>query len=70
MNSKMGGDLFNITFPKEILPRTMIMGIDVCHSGPNSIVGFCASINPQMSQYFSTKIFQKKNKEIVDKKLT
>ena len=61
MNSKMGGDLFNISFPKELLPKTMIMGVDVCHQGSNSIVGFCASINKEMSQYHSQKLFQKKN---------
>lgn len=57
MNSKMGGDLFNISFPKELLPLTMIMGIDVCHQGSNSIVGFCASTNKEMSQYHSHKLF-------------
>ncbi len=45
MNSKMGGDLFLMSFPKELSKNTMILGIDVCHAGPNSIVGFCASIN-------------------------
>ena len=45
MNSKLGGDLYNINFQKEISPNTMLIGIDVCHSGESSIVGFCASIN-------------------------
>jgi len=49
--------------------KTMLIGIDVCHSGPQSIVGFCASINKNMSQYYSEKINQKRGQEIVDKQL-
>lgn len=67
MNSKLGGDLFNLSFPKELLPNTMLIGMDVCHSGPTSIVGFCASINKQLSQYYSEKICQKRGQEIVDR---
>ena len=47
----------------------MLIGIDVCHSGPSSIVGFCASINKERSQYYSEKINQKRGQEIVDKQL-
>jgi len=49
INSKLGGDLFNLKFAKELFPKTMLIGIDVCHSGPNSIVGFCASVNKERS---------------------
>jgi hypothetical protein len=56
MNSKLGGDLYNITFPKELYPHTMLLGIDVCHSGPNSIVGFCATVNKEKSNYYSERI--------------
>jgi hypothetical protein len=54
INSKTGGDLFTMKFP-EIMKslRTMLIGIDVCHSGPNSIVGFAASTNSDLSQYYS-----------------
>ena len=45
VNSKLGGDLYNMEFPKEISANTMLIGIDVCHQGQKSIVGFCASIN-------------------------
>lgn len=69
MNSKLGGDLFHLSFSKELSMKTMLIGIDVCHSGPTSIVGFCASINRQMSQYYSEKINQKRGQEIVDKQL-
>jgi hypothetical protein len=49
INVKLGGDLYNLRLKENILPKTMLMGIDVCHSGPNSIVGFCASINKTCS---------------------
>ena len=55
-NSKIGGDLFNLSVPQEVSPHTMLIGIDVCHSGPKSIVGFCATINSEMSQYYSEKM--------------
>jgi hypothetical protein len=36
--------------------KTMLIGIDVCHSGRKSVVGFAASTNKYMSQYFSDYI--------------
>lgn len=56
-------------FGKELFARTMLIGIDVCHSGPQSIVGFCATVNQQRSQYYSEKIIQKKGQEIVSSQL-
>lgn len=69
INSKLGGDLFSLKFSKELCPATMLIGIDVCHSGPNSIVGFCASVNKARSQYYSERILQRKGQEIVTKEL-
>jgi hypothetical protein len=69
MNSKLGGDLYSLRFAKDLSPATMLIGIDVCHSGPNSIVGFCASINRERSQYYSERIVQKKGQEIVNRQL-
>lgn len=61
VNSKSGGDLYYMKFPDAMQSmRTMLIGIDVCHSGPNSVVGFAASTNPEMSQYYSEHIIQKK----------
>lgn len=66
INSKTGGDLFTMKFPESLKSkRTMLIGIDVCHSGPNSIVGFAASTNAEMSQYYSEYLVQKKGQEIV-----
>lgn len=56
INSKVGGELYTMEFPKEISPNTMLIGIDVCHQGAKSIVGFCASINGEMSHYYSQRI--------------
>jgi aubergine-like protein len=56
INSKLGGDLYQLALPKEINPETMLIGIDVCHSGKRSVVGFCASVNKALSQYYSERI--------------
>jgi aubergine-like protein len=69
LNSKLGGDLFQIQYAPELQKRVMIIGIDVCHSGKQSIVGVCASVNQQRSQFFSNKIIQKKNQELVSSQL-
>ena len=45
--------VFPDTFDKM---RTMLIGIDVCHEGKNSVVGFAASNNKEMSQYYSQHI--------------
>lgn len=66
INSKAGGDLYYLQFPEKLKQkRTMLIGIDVCHAGPQSIVGFSASTNSEMSQYFSEKLIVKKGQEIV-----
>ena len=69
INSKLGGDLYQLKFSQNISPKTMLIGIDVCHSGPMSIVGFCATINETRSQYWSERIVQKKGQEIVGAQL-
>lgn len=61
INSKAGGDLYYLQFPEKLNSRrTMLIGIDVCHAGPQSVVGFTASTNKAMSQYYSNYIIQKK----------
>lgn len=69
INSKLGGDLYQLSLPQTLSPLTMLIGIDVCHSGPMSIVGMCASINKTRSQYWSERIVQKKGQEIVGPQL-
>ena len=66
INSKIGGDLFYMKFPEAMNDmRTMLIGIDVCHAGPQSIVGFAASTNKEMSQCHSEYLVQKKGQDIV-----
>ena len=66
MNSKVRGDLFNMKFPEVIdKSKTMLIGIDVCHSGRQSVVGFAASTNQAMSQYYSDYLIVPKGQEIV-----
>ncbi len=60
MNAKVGGDLFTLNFSKNLSKRTMLLGLDVCHAGKQSIVGFCATINQEMSKYHSAVIKQLK----------
>lgn len=66
---KTGGELYYFNYPKDISPKTMLIGIDVCHSGPKSTVGFCASYNKELTQYYSHMIVQKRGQEIVQNKL-
>lgn len=49
--------------------RVMVVGIDVCHQGKNSIVGFSASTNKHCTSFYSDVIIQAKNQEIVKKDL-
>ena len=46
INQKLGGDSVRMKLPPKMYEeKVMIIGIDVCHAGKNSIVGFAASIN-------------------------
>ena len=46
INSKLGGDSVSMKFPAFMKKeRVMVIGIDVCHAGKKSVVGFCASTN-------------------------
>lgn len=66
VNSKAGGDLYTLAFPEALSKkRTMLIGIDVSHSGAQSVVGFSASVNSSMSQYYSDFFVQKKGQELV-----
>ena len=53
LSAKAGGDLYHITLPKLKYKHTMLVGMDVCHYGYKSIVGFCATLNSNFSKYYS-----------------
>lgn len=47
----------------------MLIGIDVCHAGCNSVVGFVATTNQSFTSHYSDIIIQPKYVEIVKKEL-
>ena len=70
INSKVGGESVRIKMPSFMeTERVMVIGIDVCHAGKKSVVGFCASKNKSQTLYYSDIIIQPKNQEVVKKDL-
>jgi hypothetical protein len=66
INAKLGGDLWRMNFGKEISPKTMLVGIDVCHKGKQSIIGFVATYDPFLCKYYTQASPQdKKGQEII-----
>jgi len=49
--------------------KVMVIGIDVCHAGKKSVVGFCASYNKHQTKYYSDIIIQPKGQELIKKDL-
>jgi hypothetical protein len=46
INSKIGGESVRMKMPEFMSSnKVMVIGIDVCHAGKKSVVGFCASTN-------------------------
>ena len=46
INSKIGGESVRMKMPEFMHSnKVMVIGIDVCHAGKKSVVGFCASKN-------------------------
>lgn len=55
-----------MNFGKEISPKTMLVGIDVCHKGKQSIIGFVATYDPFLCKYYTQADPQEqKGKEII-----
>jgi aubergine len=70
INSKLGGDSVRMKMPSFVADdKVMVIGIDVCHAGKKSVVGFTASKNASLTQYYSDIIIQPKFQEIVKKDL-
>jgi hypothetical protein len=66
MNAKFGGDLWRMQFGPEISDQTMLVGIDVCHKGKQSTIGFCATYDPHMCKYYAQASPQpQKGQEII-----
>ena len=61
VNSKIGGESIRIKFPSFMsTEKVMIIGIDVCHSGRKSVVGFIATTNSNATSFYSDIIIQQK----------
>lgn len=70
VNSKIGGESIRVKFPEFMKKeRVMVIGIDVCHSGKKSVVGFVATTNASCTSAYSDIIIQPKGQELVKKEL-
>ena len=65
LNAKLGGDLYSVELPKEIPKNTMFVGVDVCHCGRSSVVGFYANAYTNLAQCYCDTAIQKKGQEII-----
>ena len=55
-----------MSFGPEISDQTMLVGIDVCHKGKQSTIGFCATYDPHMCKYYAQASPQpQKGQEII-----
>ena len=65
INAKLGGDLYGVEIPPEIPKNTMFVGIDVCHCGKNSIVGFYSNAYDTFARCYCDTIKQDHGQEVV-----
>ncbi|XP_008557727.1 piwi-like protein Ago3 [Microplitis demolitor] len=68
MNCKLGGALWALKIPMNDI---MVVGIDVYHAGAGavskaSVAGFVASLNQNLTQWYSKAYFQRPGQEYVD----
>jgi aubergine-like protein len=66
MNVKLGGQLWAVEIP---MKNAMTVGIDVYHDSLNkgtSVAGFIASVNDEMTKYYSRVVFQRSSQELID----
>lgn len=66
INCKLGGELWAVDIPMQ---NVMVVGVDVYHDltrGRQSVLGFVASMNHNMTRWFSKCAFQEPGKELVN----
>lgn len=51
------------------MQNAMIMGVDMCHAGRNSVIGCTATYTPSFTQHFARVYRQKLNKELINEKV-
>ena len=57
INTKVGGTSIKMRMPSFMTKnQVMVIGIDVCHAGGESIVGFTATTDDLFTQYYSNII--------------
>ena len=57
INTKVGGTSIKMRMPQFMTKnQVMVIGIDVCHAGGESIVGFTATTDDLFTQYYSNII--------------
>jgi len=69
INAKLGLELWLTERPKNLPEKTMIIGADVFHNigaKKDSCIGFCASLDPNFSKFYSRISLQKPGKELMD----
>ena len=64
MNAKLRQDLYRLNIP-QTFSGAMVVGVDVCHAGRNSLVGLSASYTPQLTQHFSKVYPQALHRELI-----
>lgn len=42
-----------MSFPAEISKKTMMIGIDVCHKGKTSFIGYVSTYDPFLCKYYT-----------------
>ena len=60
INAKLGGDLWRMSFGPEISKKTMLVGIDVCHKGKFSYIGYVATYDTNLCKYYTQSDAQPK----------
>lgn len=70
INSKVDGESLRMKWPEFMKKsKVMVIGIDVCHAGKKSVVGFCATTNKHQTNYYSDIIINPKNVELIKDEL-
>lgn len=59
INVKLGGDLWHVVYPEAISKKSMVIGIDVCHKGRQSIIGYVSTYDTNLCKYYTQASPQK-----------
>ena len=71
MNAKCGMENYRLSLPNKISSNnteTMVIGVNVIPLGRQSIIGLCATSNPQLTKVYSDVQYQDLNKDMYKNK--